>query len=439
MSTEVAALQELEIAVGAAEANRFAPYRKTNEADDQFDETIPAHWDRKQVGHLCEMIVGFAFSSEGMLREPNGIPLIRGDNITEGWLRFGDRSRWWPEVTPRIERYLLADDDIVIGMDGSKVGKNFAMVKESDLPLLLVQRVTRLRSNPDVDARYLCYSIGSEGFRAHVDVTKTDPAIPHITAKDIASFPVYLPPLSEQRTIASFLDARTSKIDTLVKKKESLIGLLQEKRTALISHAVTKGLNPAAPLKDSGVDWLGQIPAHWQQLQLGQMLRLQRGHDLPEQLRVEGGYPIVTSSGPSATHHEPRVKGPGVVTGRYGTIGKVFYIEEDYWPLNTTLYVVDFKENDPEFCRFVLLNAPLDIDADKSAVPGVNRNVLHRLDVACPPFEEQRDIVQFLKSRFEKLDALIAKVTLVIERLREYRTALISAAVTGKIDVREKF
>jgi type I restriction enzyme S subunit len=122
----------------------------------------------------------------------------------------------------------------------------------------------------------------------------------------------------------------------------------------------------------------------WQEMQLGDFLELKRGYDLPKKDRTAGEVPLVSSSGVSDTHSESKVKGPGVVTGRYGTIGQVFYVEDDFWPLNTTLYVKDFKGNDPLFVYYLLKTINYLEYSDKAAVPGVNRNHLHKAKIFVP-------------------------------------------------------
>ena len=115
----------------------------------------------------------------------------------------------------------------------------------------------------------------------------------------------------------------------------------------------------------------------WETIQLGEFLTLKRGYDLPSSKREEGAVPVVSSSGVTGYHNVAKVEGPGVVTGRYGTLGEVFFINEDYWPLNTALYVQDFKGNNPRFAAYFLKSILTATSSDKAAVPGVNRNDLH--------------------------------------------------------------
>jgi type I restriction enzyme S subunit len=136
----------------------------------------------------------------------------------------------------------------------------------------------------------------------------------------------------------------------------------------------------------------------WQSCRLGDVMTLKRGHDLPEQSRLDGDIPVVSSSGITGFHSEAKASAPGVVTGRYGTLGEVFYLDRDYWPLNTALYVIDFKGNDPRFAAYFLRNALKDYQSDKAAVPGVDRNVLHEMKILVPDVPAQHAIVKLLST-----------------------------------------
>jgi type I restriction enzyme, S subunit len=281
-----------------------------------------------------------------------------------------------------------------------------------------------------------------------VDSSTYGAKMPRASWEFIGHCQLPIPPDAEQHAIVNFLDAETAKLDTLMAKKRELIEKLKEKRTALISRTVTRGLPPEAAraaglspnpqLKTSDVEWLGEIPEHWDLKQLKWAITFQRGHDLPTDDRDEGTVPVVTSSGVSATHSVAAAKGPGIVTGRYGTIGQFYLVQEDYWPLNTTLHSIDLRGNEPRFLRYMLTHlSPLFLlNAVKSAVPGVDRNDIHPTKAAVPPLPEQHTIADYLDRETQKIDRMVSKVEKAIERLQEYRTAVITAAVTGKIDVR---
>jgi type I restriction enzyme S subunit len=144
----------------------------------------------------------------------------------------------------------------------------------------------------------------------------------------------------------------------------------------------------------------------WKECKLGDIINLKRGYDLPGQDRKNGCVPIYSSSGITDFHSIPSVKGPGVITGRYGTIGQVFYSCSDYWPLNTTLYVQDFKGNDPKFIYYFLRTLDFEKYSDKSAVPGINRNDLHAEIICIPDIDVQESIAVILSSLDDKIDLL---------------------------------
>jgi type I restriction enzyme S subunit len=153
----------------------------------------------------------------------------------------------------------------------------------------------------------------------------------------------------------------------------------------------------------------------WQNCTLGDVVKLQRGHDLPERLRVDGPIPIVSSSGITGRHNVAKAEPPGVVTGRYGTIGEVFFLEEPYWPLNTALYVVDFKSNNPRFAAYLLRNTLKNYQSEKAAVPGVDRNVLHLLKVRAPDRQLQERIVSILSGYDDLIENNRRRIALLDE------------------------
>jgi type I restriction enzyme S subunit len=192
------------------------------------------------------------------------------------------------------------------------------------------------------------------------------------------------PSLPEQRAIAGVL----SKLQGAVEAQDRIIATLKELKAATLAKLFREGLR-GEPLKETEI---GEIPESWEVVPLKEVVELQRGFDLPSRLRKAGNVPVVSSSGVTGTHESAMVKGPGVVTGRYGTLGQVFYVEEDFWPLNTTLFVKDFKGNNPLFVSYLLQTLQMGDHNDKSAVPGVNRNSLHIIPVGKPQPDEQAEI-----------------------------------------------
>jgi type I restriction enzyme, S subunit len=173
---------------------------------------------------------------------------------------------------------------------------------------------------------------------------------------------------------------------------------------------------------------IGVIPEDWESLLLGNVITLQRGFDLPNRLRKPGNTPIVSSSGITDTHNQYPISRPGVVTGRYGTIGEVFFIDRDFWPLNTTLFVSNFKDNDPLFIYFLLKTIDYKTYSGKSGVPGVNRNDLHEISVKLPPLPEQRAIATVLSD----MDAAISALETRRAKTQAIKQGMMQELLTGR-------
>jgi type I restriction enzyme S subunit len=283
----------------------------------------------------------------------------------------------------------------------------------------------------DVEPRFLEYLLRSETTRQQLDGSVQSVTRSHqrIRPEQLLKMPVRVPvSRQEQQAIAEFLDAETARIDALRAKKRQLIAVVRERFRA--SRASELAFDHFDPMTGSGA-----IPSGWSNVSLGVCIRLQRGHDLPEGERVSGEIPIVSSGGISGWHDTPAENGPGVVTGRYGTVGEVFMIEGPYWPLNTTLYVKDFRGTDPRWVRHLLATLPLDSESAKSAVTGINRNVIGMLRVPLPPRQQQSEIANRIDQGESRQRRLCDGLATQIDLLTEHRQALVTASVTGELDI----
>jgi type I restriction enzyme S subunit len=271
-----------------------------------------------------------------------------------------------------------------------------------------------------------------------------------------------LPPIQEQKAILDYLDRKTAVIDTLIAKKERQIELLQEQRTAVINHAVTKGLNPHAPRKDSGIPWLGQIPAHWELSLIKYKLSnvTDGAHVSPE--TENGVYPFISTVNvddgvidfencllTSKTSYEMlKLQGcqpeeGDVLFSKDGTIGKTVLIKRNLdFVVASSLIILKPNQTSvyPNFLDYFMQSSTV-VEQINSFVKGsalkrISLVNLKRIYGPFPPLEEQTTIAVFLDKKTAAIRNAIRKVERQIELLQEYRTAVISAAVTGKIDVR---
>ena len=439
--------------------SHYKPYPAYKDSGVEWLGRVPEHWAVSPIGYEIDLITGYAFPSEKFNFE-RGVPLVRGDNVTEGALRWGDKARFWPEMAPELGKFLLAERDVLIGMDGSKVGKNYAMVTSADLPLLLVQRVARLRSRGNIYPDYVFRLIGSPLFRTWVDLVRTDPAIPHISPKDINSFVIAVPPSSEQSAILVHLDHETTRIDALIEKKTRFIELLREKRQALITHAVTKGLDPNVKMKDSGVEWLGEVPEHWEALPLRRVVTAVKTGGTPSEEQPApdadglawytpgdfGSSLVLTSS-------EKRVSALAVSTGEAkvypagsvlvvsigATLGKVGYIVDPASANQQINAVIPSSRVNGYFLAYSLSvkTEAMWFLANAATIGIMNQEKTKEIWLAVPSPSEQKAITEYLYKGTGRLDSLIGKTEHSITLLKERRSVLITAAVTGQIDLRE--
>ncbi len=188
---------------------------------------VPQEWEVLELGNCVDVFTGFPFESKYFSEE--GIKLVRGDNVSKGFLRWGDKTKFWDKVGREHQPYFLKAGDILLSMDGSLVGRNYLVVKESDLPLLLVQRVARLRSENLIHS-FLYFQIANEKFHAHVDLVKTGTSIPHISKSQIEEYKLVVPKISEQKQIIE----RMNSIVDLIQKERECLQKLYSIKTALM-------------------------------------------------------------------------------------------------------------------------------------------------------------------------------------------------------------
>jgi type I restriction enzyme S subunit len=281
---------------------------------------------------------------------------------------------------------------------------------------------------------------------------------PNINQEVVASLKVPAPNMDEQATIVAALDHETARIDALVTKKTTLIELLKEKRRAVITHTITKGLEPYVKMKDSGMEWLGAIPAHWRLMKFGRVARVTDGLVDPrvEPYRtmslfapnhIESGtgrlLAIETSAEQDAESGKYLCKAGAVVYSKIRpALAKVIIAPTDGL-CSADMYPLTCSDKvEPRWLFYLMLSQAFTawavLESDRVAMPKINRESLSELAVAVPPLAEQREVVSSIDSRLHKIDIIFQKVEASIALLRERRSAFITAAVTGQIDLRQE-
>jgi type I restriction enzyme, S subunit len=427
---------------------RFPAYPKYKPSGVEWLGEVPEHWDVKRL----KTAANYWVSNVDKVPSDDEIP-VRLCNYTDVY--YNDHID--PEMrlmestatADEIRRFGLRIGDVLFTKDSEEwddIAVPALVVKTApDLVcgyhLAIVRPQARKLSGP-----FLLRALQSCAVNQQFQIAASGVTRYGLPKSSIGEAQIPLPPQPEQTLIADFLDVETAKLDTLMAKKRELIDKLKEKRTALISRTVTRGLppeaahaaglNPNPKLKPSGIDWLGEVPEHWETVRIGRKITLQRGVDITKDEQNEGSVPVVSSGGISSYHDTALANGPGVLVGRKGTAGAVYYIETDFWPHDTTLWVREFGNSFPKYVYYKLSSMELGSFDTGSSNPTVNRNLIHPVLVTWPPAGEQRAIAAYLDREMATIDRMMGKVEEAIERLHEYRTALITATVTGKIDVR---
>ena len=405
---------------------------------------VPEHWKVTRLRDVAELINGFPFDSK--LFEPSeGIPLVRIRDLFTATTEV----RW---AGPPVRSAEIGIGDILIGMDG-----DFSVAWWKHGPALLNQRLCCVRTLPDhMRQRFLFYCL-TFPLQALNNVTYAT-TVKHLSSLDVLKFRLPLPPLVEQEAIVDYLDQKTERIDTLVSKQQLLIDRLEEYRVALIMGAVTGGFREEAVLQSSGIGWLGEIPEHWETQRLKFVASInddtlsEREDPLRPIAYVDIGSvdsttgitemeEMVFEDAPSRARRLVRDGDTIVSTVRtYLRAIAPVSTPPPEMVVSTGFAVIRPRELAPGFASWVLRAQGLieEIVARSTGVsyPAINASQIGDLPVPLPSFNEQQTIAVYLDRETERIRTVSHRIETAIERLQEYRTALITAAVTGKIDVR---
>ena len=451
----------------AVSAERYRPYPAYRDSGVEWLGDIPAHWDVKRLKEFATVQLSNVdkktSDGEDAVRLCNYVDVYYNHKI-EHVIEFMSAT-----ATPdQVRRFSLRTGDVLITKD-SETWTDIAVpavVMEDLRGVLCGYHLAHIRPNEQHDGFFLSHCIAAVGPRDQYHIAANGITRFGLTGDTIRNGTFAIPPLAEQRRIAAFLDLETEKIDALVTKKERLIALLQEKRKALVTRAVTKGLDPDVPMKDSGVDWLGEIPSHWERKRVAELaLSLQTG-PFGSQLHaadyITGGIPTINPANlisgtlvpdPDRTVDEPTATRLGfhkllqgdILFARRGDVGRCSLVGKQHegWLCGTgCLRMRPCPESAESSYLLSLLSTQgvgdwLGNESVGSTMQNLNTSIIGRIPVAIPGLAEQRRISEFLDRETTKINALVAKVRDAGNRLKELRTALISAAVTGKIDIRE--
>ena len=391
---------------------------------------IPSHWGKIKTNFISENLDG------------KRVPL----NSEQRSSMVGEIPYWGSNgIVDHINDYIFNEDLVLVGEDGSPFFDKFKNVSFFvNGKVWINNHIHILKSKSNVIPKFLTHSFNCVDYKEFITGSTRD----KLTQSDLSRIPHFIPPLPEQTQIVSFLDTKTQKIDDLILKTEKKIELLKEKRTSLINHCVTKGLNPNVEMKDSGVEWIGEIPGGWdvKKLKYFSSLHTEKEDTSMDDIKISPENVESYTGVCFNLYSEYDGKGVPFKSGDILLnklrlyLVKILLPDYDGFSMGEMI-VIRVNENvSNKYYFYLLFNQGLidllDSQSTGIKVPRVSPEIIMGSYLPYPPKDEQTQIVEHLDKQTQKIDSIIEKETQRIELLKEYRQSLISEVVTGKVDVR---
>ena len=406
---------------------------------------IPSHWKITKCKYISKFINGFAFDSKDFVSEYQ-YPIIRIGDITNGSIDF--KNCLGVNDNEGLDDYRIQENDILLAMSGATVGK--VGLSTNKCNAYINQRVGIIRSNV---FKYLFYNLQTSKFIEYILLQASGSAQPNVSGTVYGEFTIPFPPFPEQEAISDFLDKQCSEIDSVIERTKATIEEYKKLKQSIITEAVTKGIRGDRPMKDSGIEWIGDIPARWdikvafqlfsqvknknEGLVEQNLLSLSYGKIKRKSIDAVGGllpenfdgYNIIEKddivlrlTDLQNDHTSLRVglsNERGIVTSAYVTLRN----QSDNTPLYLYYYLHSF-----DLCKgFYGMGA--------GVRQGLNWEGLKLLKIALPPIDEQKEITDFLEKKCAEIDALVTKKEQIVVELEAYKKSLIYEVVTGKRSV----
>jgi len=440
---------------------KYQVYSEYKDSGHRFVGEIPGRWTRRIVGSLSDVIDPQPdHRAPAICNDGQGFPYIGIRDVNkDGTLNF--------ETARPVEESAVIKQEVSFTIEPNNIV--FCKVGTLGIPRIVVPHgrcalsatLVLIKVNKDFNSQYMLYALASNVVTSQTNYLATGSTRAALGIQQIRKFQIPVPPLDQQEKIANFLDHETAKIDTLIEKQQQLIKLLEEKRQAVISHAVTKGLNPNALMRDSGVEWLGEVPEHWNISKVKYLAELTPKKTEVEALKnktcsfipmeklkkdllildetrqisqVFDGYTYFKDEDLLVAKVTPCFENKNMVVARglHNGVGfgssEIYVLRPNLESLNDFLYYRLQEDILMEMATGAMTGA-----GGLKRVPSV---FLNNVQLALPPMKERLEIVEYIRGYVSKFDNLMKNSEYVIKLMQERRTALISAAVTGKIDVR---
>jgi len=419
---------------------------------------IPNEWGLIRLKYLTLFRNGYAFDSDEYAED--GLPIMRIGDVS-GSIDLEAMKKVPKDYEKLQHEFGINYGDVLLALTGATIGKT--AVFNLHEKVLLNQRVAIIRPKKRLDNGYLKYIVAFSGFKRHIDFECEGGAQDNIGKGEVGDFPTPLPDLTEQKVIANYLDRKTAQIDDLIAKKEKMIELLKEERIAIINQAVTKGFDPKIEMKDSGIEWLGKMPKHWEikKLKFNASVQFSNVNKKSEEGELEVrlcnyvdayyndfitpdlDFMEATASPEEIRKFQLRV-GDVIVTKdseEWTDIAVPAYVASELPNVICGYHLAQIRPDtqliNGKYLFWLLstdcINYQFQIEASGVTRFGLGNYALSNSMVLIPPKKEQDKITDFLDRKTAQIDGQIEREKKSIELLKEFRTALISEVVTGKV------
>jgi len=436
------------------------PYPKYKESGIPWIGEIPEGWEVGRLKYVCTNYAEYGLNIPSDNYQTGGIRFIRTTDIDD----YGNLQNGGVYLNKSLcKGYTLNSGDLLISRSGT-IGRTFLFNPEKNGEATYAGYLVRFSINKNkAIPKYVFYFTKTNSFYGWLEIQSIETTIENVNGQKYANLLLTIPSLPDQTSIANFLDKKTSKIDTLIDKDKKLIELLKEKRTALINHAVTKGLDPNVKLKDSGIEWIGEIPKGWEIRKFSHIAdKIVVGFVGPIEnyyTDEEEGVPLLKTGNVGygkilvenlsyvtkkfhLKNRKSQLKPGDIVIARHGESGRSCVIPQSINEANCLNIVVlkPGKKMNGIYYSYVL-NSYLFQEHLQAIQGGAVQGVINTEDISClkifhPSLSEQKRISQYLDKATSKIDKTIRKIEKKIELLEEYKKSLIHHVVTGKVDVR---
>ncbi|HDX3458943.1 TPA: restriction endonuclease subunit S [Campylobacter jejuni] len=411
---------------------------------------IPEHWEVVKINKIVTFVNGYVFENFDF-NPIFEIPVIRIGDMQKEKILYDNCLK--TKEKEKLKQFLISNNDILIALSGATTGK--IAFCDTDNKAYINQRVAIVRSK----LKLVKYYFLTRGFSLLIELACNGSAQPNISTKEIGEFKIPLPPLKEQEQIANFLDEKCKKIANFIEKKEKLITLLKEQKQALINETITKGLDKNINFKDSGIEWLGEIPQHWRIVKLKYVAFTNIGlvytpDDIIE--NPDEGYPVLRANNiqngkidyqdliyiKSKQIGKKQIISSGdllmcVRNGSENLLGKTAKIQDGYFSFGAFTAIIKSQFNDYFYWIFQtnMLRKSIASFSASNGIGQISQDDIKNFIISFPPLKEQEQIAQFLDSEISKIDKIIEKTKKQIKLIKEYKTTLINQAVCGRIDL----